>query len=101
MTPALDEICSDITFLLSTMTADWNFDGIVIDGTTRLSEDLCFSSIDLLNLLASIDVRYRRKLPYERLIMDGDRYRADITLAQLASFVHDHFDVSTPPVRGM
>jgi len=31
--------------------------------------------------------------------VDGDRCRSDITLCQLASFTHYHFDSAAPAVR--
>ena len=96
MKPTTDVIRKDLCEIATEMVSDWGLDLPEIGGATRLSQDLCFSSIDLLNFLASIDVRYQRKLPYESLIMEGSVYRADLTLDELAEFVNEEFDNGTP-----
>ena len=52
--------------------ADWDLDlGEELGPETRLSADLCFSSVEVMHLLATIDLRLGRKLPYDRLIKQG------------------------------
>ena len=101
MTPTIDVIRNDLHEIATEMVSDWGLDLPKLGGGTRLSEDLCFSSIDLLNFLASIDVRYQRKLPYESLIMDGLAYRSDLTLDELANFVYQEFENGTPMSRNL
>ncbi len=92
MKPTVDEISNDLSAIAGEMVEDWGLELSGIDASTRLSRDLCFSSVDLLNFFASVDVRYQRRLPYESLLMDGSAYRDELTLGQLAEFIHREFD---------
>ena len=67
---------------------DWDVDlDGAIDGGTRLAADLCFSSIEMMHLLAAIDLRLGRKLPYEKLLQTGAVVRTELTVAELSAFV--------------
>jgi len=101
MKPTTEQICSNLISLAARMTEGWGLEDVELNEGTRMSEDLCFSSIDLLNFLAAVDVQFQRKLPYELLLMTGDRYRNELTLSDLAAFVYDHFDAAPPAVRAM
>jgi acyl carrier protein len=101
MKPPPEEICTELIAIAARITDGWGLEDVELTQSTRLSEDLCFSSIDLLNFLAAVDVQFQRKLPYERLLMVGDRYRNELTINDLAEFVHDNFDAAPPAVRAM
>ena len=95
MKPTVDEISNDLSAIAREMVEDWGLELSGVDAGTRLSRDLCFSSIDLLNFFAAIDVRYQRRFSYESLLMDGSAYRDELTLGQLAEFIHREFDNGT------
>ena len=101
MKPDLEQIRTELIAIVSSKIEGWGLEDIELNEATRLSEDLCFSSIDLLNFLAAVDVRFHRKLPYERLLMIGDRYRNELTISELAAFVHEQFDTAPPAVKAM
>ncbi|MCM2292394.1 hypothetical protein NAC44_08630 [Allorhizobium sp. BGMRC 0089] len=61
-----------------------------IGESTRLSADLCFSSVEMMHLLAKIDMKLGRKLPYEKLLQDGDTVRSEMTLGALIAFINEH-----------
>lgn len=67
---------------------DWDLeaDG-EIGEATRLSADLCFSSVEMMHLLAKIDMKLGRKLPYEKLLQDGESVRSEMTLGELSAFI--------------
>lgn len=93
MTPSKETIETAILELLADMTSDWDLEQEELGGQTRLSADLGFSSVDMLELLAGIDMKYRRKLRYDRLILREGRYINELTVENLAVFVHENFDV--------
>ena len=101
MNPGRDTIIDDLVGLVTTITADWGVDQPTMSTSTRLSRDLGFSSIDLLQLLGSIDLHYRRRLPYERLLMDGSTFRTELSLGDLAAFIAQNFDHPGPAVRSV
>ena len=92
MTPSKETIQTAILELLADMTSDWDLEEEELGGQTRLSADLGFSSVDMLELLASIDMKYKRKLRYDRLILQEGRYINELTVDHLAAFVHESFD---------
>jgi hypothetical protein len=52
-----------------------------------------------LQVLASLDTRLEKKLPYEKLLGPAGEYPADLSVDQLAGFAHKHFDeTSESPV---
>lgn len=92
------EVRDGVIEIVREMTADWDLDVEPLEGGTRLDQDLCFSSVDVLNLFAAIDVRFQRRLRYERLIFVDGAYRSELTVDEIAAFVEqEHDDVSTTP----
>ena len=75
--------------ILKDLTADWDADysgGIGPD--TLLIADLDFESIDVVELVVSIEGRFeRRDLPFEKLLMDDGRYVEDLTVRQVVDFL--------------
>jgi len=92
MTPTYQEIEGSIIDMLKDMTSDWDLELESLDGTSRLSADFCFSSVDMLDLMAKVDMRYKRKLRYDQLLIRNGSYVTDLSVGELASFVHDRFD---------
>ncbi len=92
MKPTQDEILAGIKEILAEMIEDWDLDLKTIGADTRLSADLGLSSIDALHLVAAIDMRFNRRLPYERLILKDGKYVEELTVGDLTRFVYDHFD---------
>ncbi|NIR27879.1 MAG: acyl carrier protein [Gammaproteobacteria bacterium] len=92
MKPAISDIEAGLVELLREMTAEWDLDLDEIGPHTLLSKDLCFTSIDALNLMASIDMKYSRRLNYESLILADGKYVEDLSVTDIARFVHNHFD---------
>jgi acyl carrier protein len=84
-------IVEDVVGLLYEMVQeDWD---VALSGpigaATRLVADLTFSSVDLVALLSDIEELYeRRDWPFEELLMVDGRYVDDLTVAQIADFLH-------------
>jgi acyl carrier protein len=54
---------------------------------TRLVADLGLSSVTIMHLLASVDMKFQKRLPFMDLVRHGDEYVADLTLGNLVDFV--------------
>lgn len=94
MTETVETVTQTLIIVLKEFTQDWDLDLGELSPETRLSADLCFTSVDMINLMATVDVRFDKRLPYERLIMRDGRYRSDLTISEFADFVHAN--LSTP-----
>lgn len=78
--------------LLQEITQDWStgLDGGILP-TTSLVRDLGFESLDVVHLVTAIEQRYgRRDLPFEDLLMTDGHYVDDLTVEQIARFLHRH-----------
>ena len=75
--------------ILKDLTADWDADYAGAMGPdTLLIADLDFESIDVVELVVSIEGRFqRRDLPFEKLLMDDGRYVEDLTVRQIVDFL--------------
>lgn len=87
------EITGKLIGLLAEFTESWGLDG-EISSETRLNEDLCFSSVDVLHYLAVIDMNFQKKFPFETLIMLQGAYRKELTVAELADFIFEHRNIA-------
>jgi len=76
--------------LLQEITRDWSTGlGDGITPATALVSDLGFESLDVVHLVTAIEQRFgRRDLPFEDLLMTGGRYVDDLTVGDIARFLH-------------
>jgi len=75
--------------ILHDMTEDWDLES---DGEisleTRLIEDLGFESIDVMQLLVSIEQEFdSREIPFIELVMIEGRYVDDLSVKQIVEFL--------------
>ena len=86
--------------VLKDLTADWDTDYAgAIGPDTRLIADLDFESIDVVELVVSLEGRLQRKdLPFEKLLMQDGRYVEDMTVGQVVDFMHAQ--LSAAPAGG-
>ncbi len=85
-----DAVLSGVVEVLRDMVADWDLDhSEAIGPNTRLIEDLAFESIDIVQLVVTIEQKFQRKgLPFEKLFMrDGD-YVEEISVAEVVDFLY-------------
>jgi acyl carrier protein len=77
---------------LQELTSDWDT-GLSgeISPSTSIIHDLGFESLDVVYLVTAIEQRYgRRDLPFEELLMVEGRYVEDLSVNQIAQFLHKH-----------
>jgi|SRR5262245_40630720 acyl carrier protein len=89
-TTGRDAILADLTRILDEITGDWEtgFSG-GIRPETKLIADLGFESIDVVHLVVTLEEHFRRQdLPFDRLLMKDGRYVDDLSVGDLADFLH-------------
>lgn len=100
--PEAKQIESVIVSLLEDLVEDWDL-GLdqPIGPQTRLGEDLGLTSVDILNLFASVDLHFSRRLPYEHLVRRREDYRSELRVSELVDFVCRHFGDRAPERTAM
>jgi acyl carrier protein len=92
MKPTPEQIHESIADIVRGMTKGWDLDADQLGPETRLVSDLGFSSVDIIHLMASTEMRFNRKLPYDEIVMRDGRYVDDLSLRELIEFVGLNFD---------
>lgn len=94
MAPDKAELTNMINGIVNQIVADWGMEATV-HNDVRLIGDLGFTSMDVIDLLASIETQLRRKLPYERLVvLTGGGYRQELTVEEIVAFVQANYEAS-------
>ena len=77
--------------ILKDLTADWDTDYAGdIGPDTLLVEELAFESIDVVQLVVSLESRFqRRDMPFEKLLMNDGRYVDDVKVRQIVDFLEE------------
>lgn len=68
---------------------------------TALGADLNLSSLDVMHVLASVDMHLGRPFEYEPLLMPGGQFATDLTLGQVARYLWEHYDEGDSEPRPM
>ena len=101
MKPTREQIQADIEEILREMISAWGIDDDEIGPGTKVVADLGFSSVDIIHLMASIEMRFHRKLPYDEIIMKDGQYAEDASVGELADFVSRNLDRPVPGPQAM
>jgi acyl carrier protein len=96
MKPNAQEIESSIMEIVKEMTEDWDLEMDDLEPEAGLVEELCFSSVDFLHLMAAVEMKIGRKLNYEELLVEGGSYRTELTVRELAKFVDEKYEQAEP-----
>lgn len=72
-----------------------------ISASTFLNDDLCLSSIEVLELFGKLDLALDQRLPYDKLLMVDGSYRTELTVGELVDFACAHQSAQRPAPRGM
>ena len=101
MKPMRSEIEDAIVGILASEDEGWAVKQSQIVPDARLVSDLGLDSQDVLHLMASINMRFRRRFLFNKLVVKDAEAReyVDVTVRQLVDFVDENFD-STQPPRG-
>lgn len=96
MKPTAQQIENSIMEILKEMTEDWDLEMDELEPDAGLVEELCFSSVDFLHLMAAVEMKIGRKLNYEELLVEDGSYRTELTVRELARFVDEKYDQAEP-----
>lgn len=92
MKPSKEEIAQTVEEILQDILKGWGVDDEELSSESMLFSDLGFSSVDALEIMASLDMKFQRKLPYEKLVMKDGAYVDDLSIGELVDFIDTHFD---------
>ena len=93
MTNDSDFVRRTVLQFLADMTREWDLSSDELGLETRLSQDLQFSSVDLIHLFGTVEMTYQKKFPYDRLVVDeSGAYRSDLTVGEIVAFIEAHLD---------
>ncbi len=86
------EIEPRVISVLNDVTMDWDLElPEGIGSSTRLMEDLGFESIDVVQLVVSLEQEFDRKsLPFEQLFMQEGDYVPELTVDQVTGFLEQN-----------
>ena len=79
------EIRSEIKEVLKEMITMYELPIVEITDDLFLIETLGFSSVDIMHLLASVDMRFERHLPYDKIILKNGEYVTDLSFVSFIS----------------
>jgi acyl carrier protein len=96
MKPTTQEIEASVMEIVKEMTEDWDLEMDDLEPEAGLVEELCFSSVDFLHLLAAVEMKIGRKLSYEELLVRDGSYRTELTVRELAKFVDENYEQAEP-----
>jgi len=89
-----DAILQDLIQIIDGLIGDWEigFSG-KLGPNTLLVSDLGLESIDVVGFIVAIEEHYQRQdLPFAKLVMVDNRYVEDMSLGELADFLHRHLN---------
>lgn len=87
-----DRVAEKVLQVIGDMTSDWDV-GLAspLGPETRLIADLAFESIDIVQLVVSLEEAFnKRSIPFDRLLMVDGRYVEDLSVRQVTDFLRDH-----------
>lgn len=87
----LSQFEQDAIEMIEDLIADWDTGLESLRRQTAIVRDLGFESLDVVYLVTAIEQRYgRRDLPFDQLLMTEGRYVDDLTIGDIAAFLHQH-----------
>jgi acyl carrier protein len=84
-----DAVVPQLIKLLEDFTQDWDHE---MEGSmnreTKLLGDLGFESIDIIQLVVAIEEDIsKKKVPFDKLLMQHGRYVDDLSIGQISDFI--------------
>lgn len=95
------EIREEIKEVLEEMIEMYDLPTTEITDELLLIETLGFSSVDIMHFLASIDMRFERHLPYDKIMLKNGEYVSDLSFGEIVDFVYDNFDFTSSGPKQM
>ncbi|NWG32619.1 MAG: acyl carrier protein [Rhodocyclaceae bacterium] len=96
MTPTPLEIQEYILKKLEELSNDWEYSRPMGPGSLLFTE-LGLESLDAVVLCTAIQEHYGRPMPFAELFAELGEQRRDLSIREVAEFVHRHLDSSPAP----
>jgi len=93
MKPSQQEIQDYLLKALEELSRDWDY-ACAVGPDSLLFTELGLESLDAVVLCTAVQEHYRKPMPFAELFAELGEERRDLSIAQLASFVHEHLDSS-------
>jgi acyl carrier protein len=78
--------------VVENLIQEYDLPPLEVTDETRLIETLGLTSIDIMHLLSSIDMRLSKHLPYDTLVLKNGEYISDISIGEIIDFVIANVD---------
>lgn len=90
-----ESIQAKVIAVLQDMIADWELDDInEINAETKLMEDLAFESLDVVQLVVSLEKEFeQRNLPFQNLFMNDGDYVDEINVKEVVEFLNKNISI--------
>lgn len=87
----LEAVQQTLIGIIEDLSQDWGIDlDEPMSGNTLLVQDMQFASVDIIQLVVAIEEHYQRpKMGFQDLLMQDGSYVEDLSVAQIAQFVHE------------
>lgn len=95
-----EEIQTIITEVLNEMILMYELPETKITSDLLLIQTLGFSSIDIMHMLASVDMRFNKHLPYDKMLMKNGQYVTDLSIQDIVEFIYENQEnASDEPIK--
>jgi acyl carrier protein len=78
--------------VIEALISDYELPEIELTDDTLLIDSLGLTSIDIMHVLSSIDMRVSKHLPYDNLVIQNDEYISDISVKQIIDFIDSNIN---------
>ncbi len=96
-----NEIETILIDILQDMIEMYELPEVDLDEHTKLIETLGFSSVDIMHMLATADMRFQTHVPYEDMVMKDGEYVTEFTIGQIRDFVSENLHKATNEPQSM
>jgi acyl carrier protein len=83
------DIEAKIIAWLNEFIKNWDLDE-EITGFTRLNQDLCFSSVNMIQFMSKIDLEFQKKFPFELMVMNNGEFKKELLVTDVVNFVFEN-----------
>lgn len=95
-----EEIQVIITEVLQEMIEMYELPETEITSDLLLIQTLGFSSIDIMHMLASVDMRFNKHLPYDKMLVKNEQYVTDLSIQDIIEFIYENQEnASDEPIK--
>lgn len=76
--------------ILNDMIEMYELPEVEVTSETKLIETLGFSSVDIMHMLATADMRFQAHVPYEDMVLRDGEYVTEFTVGEIATYVSEN-----------